>query len=233
MLQRINQIKVVSICYQIKINQIPRYASDKNMFKWNRNLKLSVTISVLILVTVSTMQVSSMIASNGNLDAYDVYAKYTNDQAQSFANDCYSSDISGGSNCANNGLQTQASESTGTITNYQISDTILERNVGDRNVGQANTGDTFNQVDGDVGGDNSQTAGGGNFVGEDQSAAGNCDDCRAGSTENSLSASPQREIISGDETLEEEEQSQDGVEQDNQGINNNGSNMTVPLVLPF
>jgi hypothetical protein len=56
----------------------------------------------------------------------------------------------------------------------------FNRNIGDENVGQQNTGDANNEVDGDVGDDNTQESAGGNAVNGDFNAAGNCDDCEAG-----------------------------------------------------
>jgi hypothetical protein len=87
-----------------------------------RNRALPVSISAIILVAVSTMQLSSMIVSNGNA-ASNVYAKYSNNQAQSLINECGIGESSG-VNCAINGPQIQAD---GSATTPVISQTSGQR----------------------------------------------------------------------------------------------------------
>lgn len=59
---------------------------------------------IILVVGMSTTQLTSMVTLNGNtFTSNDVYARYsTNSQTQSFANECDTS------NCANSGPQTQA-----------------------------------------------------------------------------------------------------------------------------
>jgi hypothetical protein len=49
----------------------------------NKNRALPVSISVVILVAVSTMQLSPVLTSNGNIAANNPHAKYTNGERQS------------------------------------------------------------------------------------------------------------------------------------------------------
>jgi hypothetical protein len=73
----------------------------RNMYKtWRNNqrrLSASVSLSIIILIVgVSTTQLTSMVTLNGNPSTFnDVYAKYSNDQAQSLANECGISDATG------------------------------------------------------------------------------------------------------------------------------------------
>lgn len=69
---------------------------------WKRNRSISVSLSVIFLVAVSTIQLSSMIASNDNFVASIAYAKYSNSQTQSLVNECGIGDADS-TTCANNG----------------------------------------------------------------------------------------------------------------------------------
>jgi hypothetical protein len=74
-----------------------------------RNRALPISINVIILVAVSTAQLSSMVASNDNIAADPVYAKRhsTNfEQAASLVNDC-SGDHESSIICVNNNPQTE------------------------------------------------------------------------------------------------------------------------------
>ena len=76
------------------------------------NWKRPVSISVLVLVAVSTMQLSSMITLNGNVIVDNVYAqKYSNnfEQAASLVNKC-SGDGESSQICVNNNPQTQGED---------------------------------------------------------------------------------------------------------------------------
>jgi hypothetical protein len=100
----------------------------KNMYKhWNRNQPLSVSISVVILVVISTMQLSSMVVLNdNNVFTSNAYAKYsTNSQAQSLANEC-GVDGSNGNNCQNTGPQTIADGAATALAPLQISNPVKE-----------------------------------------------------------------------------------------------------------
>jgi hypothetical protein len=68
----------------------------------NRGLILYTSVIAVVLVAVSTAQLSSVVLSNGTV----AYA-YSNSQAQSFANEC-GQDVSTGPICINNGPQSQA-----------------------------------------------------------------------------------------------------------------------------
>jgi hypothetical protein len=197
----------------------------------------------MILAAVLAIQLSSMIAMigpNENTSAYNVYAKYSNnqEQTQSLYNDCQAGDLSGAPNCANNGLQAQTDGGTNTITNTQGSNTDINyRSIGDRNIGLQNTGDTSSgdvnsDNDGDVEGGNGASSGdanGGNFLEGDF----NCDGCNTADTESSLSA---QEIASTGGTLAEMDQLQEAGEnprEQDQGINSESSNLEDPFILPF
>lgn len=84
----------------------------------NRTRASPVSISVIILVAVSTAQLSSMIALNGNsATANNVYAKYTNsfEETASLTNTCSGDD----SNCMINNPQTEGENNS--PINLQIS----------------------------------------------------------------------------------------------------------------
>lgn len=70
---------------------------------------------MLVLVAVSTLQLSIMVLPNDSV----VYA-YSNSQAQSLVNECSGGDIIS-PNCAINGPQTQADGTASTPINFQIS----------------------------------------------------------------------------------------------------------------
>jgi Na+/H+ antiporter NhaD/arsenite permease-like protein len=53
----------------------------------NQRLKLYTSVLAIVFTAVSTAQLSSMTSLIGDI-TNNVYAKYSNDQAQSFANDC-------------------------------------------------------------------------------------------------------------------------------------------------
>lgn len=79
----------------------------KKMYKpWRNKNSLTYSMSlsiIIILMAVSATQLTSMVMLNGNtFTSYDVYAKYSNDQAQSIVNECDSS------NCGNISPQNQA-----------------------------------------------------------------------------------------------------------------------------
>jgi hypothetical protein len=73
-----------------------------NDWKRNRALPVSLSVSVILLLAVSTTQLSS----NGNIASDNAYAKYSNNQAQSLVNECGINESSG-VNCATNGPQIQ------------------------------------------------------------------------------------------------------------------------------
>src|SRR5918995_2567452 len=79
-----------------------------NILSINRAFHVSASASVIIFLVVSTTQLSSMIVLNSNtiLAPNTVFAKYSNNQAQSLVNECGVGDSSG-PNCANNGPMTQ------------------------------------------------------------------------------------------------------------------------------
>lgn len=79
-----------------------------NILSINRAFRVSPSASVIIFLVVSTTQLSSMIVLNSNtiLAPNTVFAKYSNNQAQSLVNECGVGDSSG-PNCANNGPLTQ------------------------------------------------------------------------------------------------------------------------------
>lgn len=76
----------------------------------DNNCNRPISISVVILVAVSTMQLSSTILFNDS-SFTSAYAKYSNSQTQSLLNDCGDSS-SIGINCTNNGPQTQGKDNT-------------------------------------------------------------------------------------------------------------------------
>ena len=80
--------------------------------------KLYTSAIAIVLVAVLTSQLSSMVLSNGNVGNV-VYA-YTNNQAQSFVNEC-GLDGSIGPNCASNGPQTIGDGVANALTPLQIS----------------------------------------------------------------------------------------------------------------
>jgi hypothetical protein len=81
--------------------------ADNNNEKAKRNHVLSVSlIMILLVVAVSTAQLSSMVVSNDGV--LNVYAKYSNNQAQSLVNDCDVFSSGGAPNCQNNAPQTTA-----------------------------------------------------------------------------------------------------------------------------
>ena len=82
----------------------------------NQGLKLYTSIIAIVLVAVSTAQLSSVVLSNNNV----VYA-YSNSQAQSLSNDCDVIDSSSVSNCQNSGPQTQADGTASSPITFQIS----------------------------------------------------------------------------------------------------------------
>ena len=87
----------------------------------NQQFKLTCTsVIAIMLVTVSTGQLSSVVLSNGTV----VYA-YSNSQAQSLDNTC-GNDGSSGINCANSGPQNIGDDTTTTLTPLQISNSGKE-----------------------------------------------------------------------------------------------------------
>jgi hypothetical protein len=174
--------------------------------------------SIMILVGVSTMLATYMLAQYGSTDTQEVNAKYSNtNQEQFLYNDCQTNELSGGPNCANNGVQTQTDGGITTLTNFQASDTDTNyRSIGDRNIGQQNTGETKagNQASDDEESGIPLEAYGGNAVGE----GFNCEGCNTANPEESL---PADEIASTDEYL------------DDQGINSHSSNLEDPFILPL
>jgi hypothetical protein len=115
----------------------------KNMYKnWKRNraLPVSISVSVIILVAVSTAQLSSMITSDDNIAAVPVYAKRhsTNfEQAASLVNNC-SGDGASGTICVNNNPQTEGKNNdVNTPINSQISNTVEAAPPGPNQILQA------------------------------------------------------------------------------------------------
>jgi hypothetical protein len=78
----------------------------------NQQYKLYTSVIAVLLVAVSTAQLSSIVPYNGTV----VYA-YSNSQAQSLSNDCDVID----SSCQNSGPQTQADGAAGSPITFQIS----------------------------------------------------------------------------------------------------------------
>ena len=74
-----------------------------NSPKKNLGLPVSLNVRFIILVAVSTVQLSSMTVASGN-----AYAKYSNNQAQSLVNDCDVFDSGRAPNCQNNAPQITA-----------------------------------------------------------------------------------------------------------------------------
>lgn len=89
--------------------------------------KLTYTLIMILLVAVSTVpQLSSMVAVNGD-SGTNIYAKYSNSQTQSLANNCRVSDSGSGSpNCANIGPQLTDGTASSPI-NLQISNPAAEQ----------------------------------------------------------------------------------------------------------
>lgn len=78
-----------------------------NKTKRNRIVGISSIILILNVVTISTSQLSTM-PTNGDNTVNDVYAKYSNSQAQAPVNDCGVGDLHGAPNCIINSPQIQA-----------------------------------------------------------------------------------------------------------------------------
>ena len=92
-----------------------------NSPKKNLALPVLLNVRVIILVVVSTMQLSSMIVSNDNVIGDDVYAqRYSNNQTQSFVNECGVGEPIG-INCANNGPMIHGDGTAIALTPSQIS----------------------------------------------------------------------------------------------------------------
>ena len=82
----------------------------------NQQFKLYTSVIAVLLVAVSTAQLSSIVLSNGAV----VYA-YSNSQAQSLSNECDVIDSTGVSNCQNSGPQTQADGTASSPITSQVS----------------------------------------------------------------------------------------------------------------
>lgn len=82
----------------------------------NQAFRLYKSVIMIVLIAVSTVQLSSIVLPNGTV----VYA-YTNNQAQSLSNECDVIDSSGVSNCQNSGPQTQADGTASSPITFQIS----------------------------------------------------------------------------------------------------------------
>lgn len=84
----------------------------------NQRLKLYTSVLAIVFTAVSTAQLSSMVALNGDI-TNNVYAKYSNNQAQSFVNECGLDGVTG-INCANNGplMQGDGLASSPVITQF-------------------------------------------------------------------------------------------------------------------
>lgn len=96
-----------------------------NSLKKDLALPISLNVIVIILVAVSTAQLSSMMVSYADTGT-NVYAKYsTNNQAQSLTNDC-GEDESSATNCGINGQQVLADGTANVATNLEISNPAEE-----------------------------------------------------------------------------------------------------------
>ena len=84
----------------------------------NQGLKLYTSVIAVLLVSLSTSQLTTMVLSNGNVD--NVAYAYSNNQAQSFVNEC-GLDGSIGPNCASIGPQTIGDGVANALTPLQIS----------------------------------------------------------------------------------------------------------------
>jgi hypothetical protein len=96
----------------------------KNMYNsLKKNLpfpdSLNVRVIILVIIAVSTLQLSPMMVTNGDANG-NAYAKYSNNQAQSFVNECGLSG-STGTNCGNSGPQTQGDGVANALAPLQIS----------------------------------------------------------------------------------------------------------------
>ncbi|HYZ60728.1 MAG TPA: hypothetical protein VE544_13815, partial [Nitrososphaeraceae archaeon] len=78
-----------------------------NSLKKNLALRVSLTVSVIILVALPTVQLSTLIVTSGDATG-NAYAKYSNNLAQSLVNDCGVGDSRGAPNCIINSPQIQA-----------------------------------------------------------------------------------------------------------------------------
>src|ERR671918_204879 len=78
-----------------------------NSLKKNLALRVSLTVSVIILVALPTVQLSTLIVASGDATG-NAYAKYSNNLAQSLVNDCGVGDSRGAPNCIINSPQIQA-----------------------------------------------------------------------------------------------------------------------------
>src|SRR5919106_1576950 len=78
-----------------------------NSLKKNLALRVSLTVSVIILVAVPTVQLSTLMVASGDATG-NAYAKYSNNLAQSLVNDCDVFDSDGAPNCQNNAPQITA-----------------------------------------------------------------------------------------------------------------------------
>ena len=71
-----------------------------NSLKKNLALPVSLTVSVIILVAVPTVQLSTLMVASGDATG-NAYAKYSNNLAQSLVNDCDVFHSDGAPNCQN------------------------------------------------------------------------------------------------------------------------------------